>query len=197
MKNLYLVRHGQTLFNKLGKVQGACDSPLTEEGISQALQARQYFIENKIEIDHYYSSTQERACDTMEFIAPDQSYQRLKGLKEMNFGVFEGEPSMLQPKGPENYETFYVQFGGESAKQVMSRMNETLLAIMRKENHQNVLAVSHNGASFYFLKSKWNPDNGNIPLQVPNCAIFIYNYTGSNFELEDIIDPANKRSIFK
>lgn len=33
MKKLYLMRHGQTLFNQLGKIQGACDSPLTEAGI--------------------------------------------------------------------------------------------------------------------------------------------------------------------
>ena len=27
MKKLYLMRHGETLFNKLGKIQGASDSP--------------------------------------------------------------------------------------------------------------------------------------------------------------------------
>lgn len=33
---IYLVRHGQTLFNQQKKVQGWCDSPLTQEGIQQA-----------------------------------------------------------------------------------------------------------------------------------------------------------------
>lgn len=42
-KTLYLMRHGQTLFNKRKKIQGACDSPLTEEGINQAKLAREYF----------------------------------------------------------------------------------------------------------------------------------------------------------
>lgn len=32
MKDLYIMRHGQTLFNVRGKIQGWCDSPLTEEG---------------------------------------------------------------------------------------------------------------------------------------------------------------------
>lgn len=32
-KKLYLMRHGETLFNTLGKIQGACDSSLTEKGI--------------------------------------------------------------------------------------------------------------------------------------------------------------------
>ena len=33
MKDLYLMRHGQTFFNQEGLVQGACDSPLTELGL--------------------------------------------------------------------------------------------------------------------------------------------------------------------
>ena len=32
----YVVRHGQTLFNVLQKVQGWCDSPLTEQGVAVA-----------------------------------------------------------------------------------------------------------------------------------------------------------------
>ncbi len=36
MSKLYLMRHGQTLFNVLHRKQGWCDSPLTELGIEQA-----------------------------------------------------------------------------------------------------------------------------------------------------------------
>ena len=36
MKTLYLMRHGQTLFNAQHKIQGWCDAPLTEIGIKQA-----------------------------------------------------------------------------------------------------------------------------------------------------------------
>ena len=32
----YVVRHGQTLFNVMGKVQGWCDTPLTDEGVRAA-----------------------------------------------------------------------------------------------------------------------------------------------------------------
>ena len=39
MKKLYLVRHGQTLFNELHMTQGWCDSPLTELGRKQAKEA--------------------------------------------------------------------------------------------------------------------------------------------------------------
>ena len=31
-KTLYLMRHGETMFNVQKKIQGWCDSPLTERG---------------------------------------------------------------------------------------------------------------------------------------------------------------------
>ena len=37
----YYVRHGQTLFNEIGKMQGWCDSPLTQKGIEDAHRARE------------------------------------------------------------------------------------------------------------------------------------------------------------
>lgn len=40
MKTLYLVRHGETLFNIQNKIQGWCDSPLTENGVAQAKKTR-------------------------------------------------------------------------------------------------------------------------------------------------------------
>jgi len=39
IKTFYLMRHGQTLFNLMEKIQGASDSPLTELGIEQAKKA--------------------------------------------------------------------------------------------------------------------------------------------------------------
>ena len=38
VKTLYLMRHGQTVFNLKGKIQGASDSPLTALGVQQAMQ---------------------------------------------------------------------------------------------------------------------------------------------------------------
>ena len=55
---LYLMRHGETLFNTQKRVQGWCDSPLTENGIWQAEQAKQYFAKKGISFDAVYSSTQ-------------------------------------------------------------------------------------------------------------------------------------------
>lgn len=84
------MRHGQTLFNLEHKIQGWCDSPLTELGINQAKIAGCYFTDNKIKLDHCYASTSERAFDTLELVTGGElPYTRLKGIKELNFGRFE------------------------------------------------------------------------------------------------------------
>lgn len=194
-KKLFLMRHGETLFNQLKKIQGSCDSPLTERGIQQAQLARQYFQEKNIQFDQLYSSTQERASDTLEIITESKNYQRLKELKEMGFGSFEGEQQFLQPEGQEYYDSFYLQFGGESMTLVQERMVKILHQIMAREDHQNVLAISHNGACVSFLQTIWEGDPNDLIRAFPNCSIFVLTYENQQFQLEDIIDPATKQSI--
>lgn len=183
-KTLYLMRHGQTLFNFRKKIQGACDSPLTEEGKRQARIAGLYFKENGIKFDHAYSSTQERASDTLEIVTDfKMPYERLKGIKEWNFGLFEGESEDLNPPR-ESYSEFFVKYKGESGKQVEQRMTETLTEIMERENHETVLAVSHGGACYTFML-KHAPD---FPFSgIPNCSIFKYEYENGKFTLKELV----------
>ncbi|MCL2560410.1 MAG: histidine phosphatase family protein [Turicibacter sp.] len=157
-KTLYLMRHGQTLFNIRGKIQGWVDSPLTEEGIRQAGYAKRYFEDHRITFDYAYSSTSERASDTLELVT-EMPYTRLKGIKEMNHGMFEGEseqlhpPFWFDPSHPERDRRadYYVTFGGESSSQLLERMIKTLTEIMAREGHETVLVVSHIGAMANFL----------------------------------------------
>ena len=157
MKHLYMMRHDQTLFNVRKRIQGWCDSPLTEEGIKQAIKARE--ILKDIPFDHYYSSTAERACDTLEIVTEgNKPYKRLKGLKERNFGLFEGESEDLNPHFEDfRYDDLFPHYGGETTEEVMDRLKTTLTYIMGKEDHHTVLAVSHAGASMAFLKTVTDP----------------------------------------
>ena len=100
MPKLYFMRHGQTLFNLLRRKQGWCDSPLTELGIEQAKTVGATLRGRGLTFDHAYSSTSERACDTLELAFPGQPYERVKGLKEWNFGKFEGASEDLNPRLP-------------------------------------------------------------------------------------------------
>jgi broad specificity phosphatase PhoE len=184
-KIFYLMRHGQTLFNLRRKIQGACDSPLTELGIRQAQAAGEYF--KNITLDHLYSSTSERCCDTLEIITDNRlHYTRLKGLKEMNFGIYEGESEDLNPKDKEVFGTFFLDYGGESRAQVRERMVKTCTDIMDEEDHNVVLAVSHAGACVHFL-TQWQDPKEEIKNGITNCCIFKYEYENKVFKLVEVI----------
>ena len=74
MKKIYLMRHGETLFNTMDVNQGQCDSPLTENGIRQAKAAKAWFDAHNVHFDAVYSSTSERACDTAEIVSGGMPY---------------------------------------------------------------------------------------------------------------------------
>lgn len=189
-KHLYLMRHGETLFNKRRKIQGWCDSPLTENGIMQAKAARKCL--EGIEFDHYYSSTSERCCDTLEIVTNYQvPYQRLKQLKERNFGEFEGESEDLNPKRNSSfdYDDLFPHYGGEYRQDVVKRMYTTLKEIMDKNDHHIVLAVSHGGASYAFLSQVTDPDIVKAQGGLKNCSILHFEYENEQFKYIEMIQP--------
>lgn len=186
-KVLYLMRHGETLFNVQRKIQGWCDSPLTENGKKQALNIKKQLEEKMISFDHVYTSTSERCCDTVELIT-NQSYTRLKGIKEVNHGTLEGESEDLNPDSLEEYETFFVQYGGESVSEVRHRMNENLTAIMEKEDHEHVLVVSHAGACMNFLMSQ-KIDLFKMKKPFKNCTVVVLEYEDHQFQLVNVLVP--------
>lgn len=198
MKRLFLMRHGQTLFNLQKRIQGACDSPLTALGKEQALAAKQYFEDRQLQFDAAFSSTQERASDTLELILPKgQIYMRLKGIKEWNFGEFEAQPEFLNPKrqpGAKSYGDYFVAYGGESADEVANRMKDTISNTLDSVDGENVIMVSHGGALwvFYLLLDLVKDP---VPI-MPNCGIYEYTYDKGQFDIFQIIDPVAEK-IYK
>ncbi|PAD37157.1 histidine phosphatase family protein [Terribacillus saccharophilus] len=183
-KTLYLMRHGQTLFNHRRKIQGWCDSPLTEIGIKQAEIAASYFKKQNIIFDHAYSSTSERASDTLEIVT-DMSYTRLKGLKEWNFGTFEGESEDLNPPLP--YGDFFVKYGGEDQKDVQKRVATTCQEIMEGDN-EVVLAVSHGATCRNFMRYWEHTSSVMQHERIGNCCILKFEYENKEFKLVEIIN---------
>lgn len=148
-QTLYLMRHGQTLFNARGKLQGWCDAPLTELGVKQALNVHDYVLDQNIIFSHAYSSTLTRTQTTLSLVTP-LPFLALEGLKEWSFGLFEGESVDLLP--PKPYTNFFVNYGGESEETCRMRIIETLTHIMDQPNHDCVLVVSHGMVSGLFLE---------------------------------------------
>lgn len=92
---VYLVRHGETMFNQLNKVQGWADSPLTVKGINDLkVTARNL---SQVHFDRMYSSDLKRAIDTVHLIAGENKVSKIGKIKklpvfrEVFFGSFEGD----------------------------------------------------------------------------------------------------------
>ncbi|ATY58178.1 histidine phosphatase family protein [Staphylococcus argenteus] len=184
------MRHGQTLFNFKGLIQGFGDSPLTELGILQAEKARSYFESKGINFDLYASSTQERASDTLENVAPNQSYQRLKGLKEWHFGLFEGESVYLFDnlyKPEDLFGDRIVPFKGESKQDVEDRIVKALHELM-SQTKDNALVVSHGTIIGVFLRYCLDKNEA-LKHNIGNCNILKFKYDDGTFSFEELIDP--------
>lgn len=183
-KTLYLMRHGQTLFNQQKKIQGWCDSPLTPKGIRQAQIAGLHFKEQGITFDSAYASTSERASDTLEQVT-DQPYKRIKGLKEWNFGRFESESESLNPALP--YGDFFVAYGGEEEFQFRERVSTALLELMR-EAGDTVLAVSHGAACRQFMRNWAHTSHVDQKEALGNCCALKFEFENDIFTLLEIIN---------
>lgn len=161
MKTLYLMRHGETLFNRQHRIQGWCDSPLTERGRDQARAAGAELRRRGVRFDHAFCSTAERASDTLELaleeLGEPLAYTRVKDLREMFYGDLEAQQDFLAENDPEACRTYYLQFGGESSDTVRDRMVAALTEIMLRPGHDTVLAVGHGGANFNFLRAVQDP----------------------------------------
>lgn len=189
MTKLFLMRHGETYFDKWHKIQGWCDSSLTPKGVEQAEEIKRYFKVNNIHFTKRYSSTSERACDTMEIIVGNATYLRLKSLKELNYGEFEGSDERLISQYTQD--NFFAQHGGESEKDVQTRMNSSILSILSSaDDDDTILIVSHSEAILNFLISI------NINPQVVrdqdfgNCSVLEFSFNDQKLKLKQIINPS-------
>lgn len=149
--NLYIIRHGQTEWNKSGVFQGSLDSPLTKEGIESAKKIAQ-LLKNK-QIKTIFTSPLGRAEQTAKIIASEIKAKIIviPDFKEISFGIFEGKKQTTVKK---LFKDFFVKRGenqfyklyepypeGESYFDVFLRIVKTLTEIL--VSHQNFAIVGH------------------------------------------------------
>jgi len=155
---LYIVRHGETDFNKQGLLQGATiDSSLNEKGINQSKAFYDYY--KHIRFDRIYTSSLKRSYETVQpFIDSGIPYEPYRELNEINWGTFEGKQlnpvAWIQLRNiVRNWKrglTFKAIPGGESPDDVARRQKEVLKIILERED-KNVLISMHGRALRIFL----------------------------------------------
>ena len=150
MTSIYLVRHGQTAWNKEEIFRGRTDVPLDETGLKQAELAGEYF--KGMEIHAIYSSPLARALQTAHKIAQFHSLkvQPLEGIIDLSFGNWEGHPHHeIKKIDSERYrqwreEPHRVRLpGGESLEEVRVRSMAALEEVIQSNPGKTLVLVSH------------------------------------------------------
>ena len=88
VKKWYLIRHGETDFNKKRFFYGTADVSITETGKEQAALLHQLMKGRSI--SRVYTSQLKRTQETATIIFPDQNPTAYKALNERDFGLWEG-----------------------------------------------------------------------------------------------------------
>lgn len=148
---LILVRHGQTESNRLGRIQGINDSPLTDVGREQAeAAARALASEAPFAL---YSSPLRRALQTAEAIGSRAGVRPVKveELIEMDVGEFEGlsGPQLRERfpdvmRGWDEDPASTVMPDGESLYDVRDRAWPAVQSLAERHGSETVAAVTHN-----------------------------------------------------
>jgi len=150
MTSVYLIRHGQTAWNKEEIFRGRADIPLNEIGFREAELVGEYL--KGMEIHAIYSSPLSRARETARRIAQffNLKVQPLVGIVDMRFGRWEGRPL----KEVQTYDReIYLQWrekphlvripDSESLDEVRVRAMAALGEVIQYHQGKNLILVSH------------------------------------------------------
>jgi probable phosphoglycerate mutase len=90
MEEVYLVRHGETEWNRNGRRQGQLDAPLTESGIAETQRVAERI--KSLPVDGLFSSPLGRAVATAQTYAQDlhQTITTVDDLRELDHGDMAG-----------------------------------------------------------------------------------------------------------
>jgi probable phosphoglycerate mutase len=153
LADIFVVRHGETDWNLAQRFQGHTDIPLNETGERQAELLADRLAREPIEA--IYTSDLKRAHKTAEASARRHGLEvRLEaGLRERNFGVFEGRTfAEIAKQFPDQHrrwssrEPDFLIDGGESLRQVSTRIAAVLERVANQHAAGCILLVTHGGA---------------------------------------------------
>jgi len=172
---IHLIRHGIAEGNLQGRYIGTTDSPLAPQGIEQLRRQKEAGGYPGAEV--YYTSPLRRCVQTLRILYPDASPVVVEGLRECDFGDWEGKTA----KELEHDETFLRWMegkekvsppNGESSPVFMHRVCaafEKLVEGMLRSGTTSAVVVTHGGAIMTLLSAyglprakfyDWMTDNG-------------------------------------
>jgi len=157
MTHIYLIRHGETDWNRDGICMGQLDIPLNERGRRQAERTAKRLAAQRL--DRLYSSDLSRALETARAIARRQPHdpeiRARRDLREMDYGHWQGyRREEIELRFAEAFQdgdphrTDPLRFhprGGESLRQLYERSVRAFREIVEESRGETIAVVAHGG----------------------------------------------------
>ena len=202
-KKIYLIRHGQTDYNRQGIVQGSgVDTSLNEVGCKQA---KAFFEKYQdVPFDKVYTSSLKRSQETVKaFIDKGIPHEIFAGLNEISWGNKEGQ--RITPEEDEYYHYMLEQWqqgntslsikGGESPEEVLKRMVPVVDHIKNQVAEKTILICMHGRAMRILLCHLMNyPLQHMDRFEHANVGLYLLHYVDNEFMLELMNDLSHLRS---
>lgn len=173
---LYVVRHGQTEWNKLHRCQGISDIPLSKEGIEEAKTLKPLIA--SLDIDVVISSPLSRARDTAKIIVDNKLPVNIDDrIIERDWGMNEGAVvdtidqidcwDLILNTGVQNI---------EKVQDFMKRISEFIEDISVRYKDKKVLVVAHSAVlrAIHYLLGRIPEDGDLTKIEIPNLRVIEY-----------------------
>lgn len=182
MKNIYVVRHGQTDWNVQEIIQGTKDIPLNDTGRKQAHEVSETL--KNVKFDKIISSPLKRAYETAEIVNGgkikiqiddrliERKYGQLEGESQYALSKFNCTPDMLW-----DYKLNYDKYEIEPINDLLKRVKDLLDELIAQNDYENILLATHNITSIaikYYFEGKSNKDKFMLIDGMKNCEYRVY-----------------------
>lgn len=194
---IYIVRHGQTLWNQGKRLQGSTDIELNDNGRDLAIKTGIALKNTRIDV--IYSSPLKRAYETASLIRGDRDIDIItdERIRELSFGHFEGQnfSELIKDEGL-TFRYFFKQphlykpaDDGESLEHLIERAGSFMHEVIEplEKNCERVMIVAHgalNKAIMSYIKKHSTEYFWSGGLQ-ENCNVIIVDYTDGKYTIID------------
>ncbi len=205
-KTIYLIRHGETDYNRRGVVQGSgIDADLNDMGKAQAAAFFQAY--QHVSFDKIYTSALKRTYQTVKsFVELGIPHRPLPGLNEISWGVMEGRvPGHIEDEYHSRLmatwaagNTAQTTDGGESPDQVEVRQREAVAEILANPAEETILVAMHGRAMRVLLCWITSQPLSNMDqFEHSNVCLYKlrYDYDSQVFTIESANDTAHLLSL--
>jgi len=203
MTSIYLVRHGQTAWNKEEIFRGRTDVPLDETGLQEARLAAEFF--RGMKIDAIYSSPLARAWQTAEKIAQVVGIEvkPFQGIIDMRFGEWEGQPlEDVKKNDPERYRQWREEPHllnipeGETLDEVRGRSMAALEEVLGVHSEKVLVLVSHRVINKVIICGVLGLDNSHFwQIGQDTTAINLIQYKRGKYTLSFLNETCHLKAL--